>query len=181
MSITAYEENNLDKLLAALVAAGFQNRSFLADDAVTAIKAELDADLNNMEVWTALQDAIDLGFMVVNSSGQYRLTSNGVEHGTEILKSLTDLEDMGIYNTDENVLESYASGQTEVTWTYPGGKKIVVDFVKGEPVGYTYLGYLNSGIKVPPADDWLDWSEKMHLDHSLSPSLKVWYSVDSSG
>ena len=69
----------------------------------------------------------------------------------------------------------------DVTWTYPDGKKVTISFDKGTPVGYEFLGYANSGIDIPDADDWLEWSTGMHTSHSLSPSKKVYYSVDSSG
>lgn len=52
---------------------------------------------------------------------------------------------------------------------------------RGNPIGYKYLGWLNSGIKVPEAKDWREfyYTNRGH-GKSLSPSLKVWYEVDSS-
>lgn len=101
MAITAYEENNLDKLLAALVAGGYSNRSYDANDAVKALSGELGTELNSLEVWTALQDGVNLGFMVVNRLGQYRLTVNGVEQGTETLRNLdTGFDEFDIQDVD---------------------------------------------------------------------------------
>ena len=84
--------------------------------------------------------------------------------------------------------ESYGyNGPQDVTWSKYDNKtqqKIplaTVTFVDGEPKGYEYLGMANSGINIPDANDWLEWSSRMHDHHYLSPSLKVWYSVDSSG
>ena len=79
------------------------------------------------------------------------------------------------------LFETYSTPEKDITWTYPSGKKVTVSFSQGEPTGYEYLGYLNSGIKVPDATDWLEYPVRMHLDYYLSPSLKVWYAVDSSG
>lgn len=52
----------------------------------------------------------------------------------------------------------------------------------GNPAGMKNLGYLNSGIQLPKADDWRRFfvSSAGNLEKYFSPSLKVWYSVDSS-
>ena len=101
MSLTSFEESNLDKLLAGLIAGGFQERSFEADDAARAVREEIGTDMNNLEIWTALQDGTDGGFLVVNRLGQYRLTRNGVEQGTETLRNLdTGFDEFGIQDVD---------------------------------------------------------------------------------
>jgi len=52
----------------------------------------------------------------------------------------------------------------------------------GRPIDMKNLGYLNSGIQLPKADDWRRFfvSSTGNLEKYFSPSLKVWYSVDSS-
>ena len=60
-------------------------------------KEEMDDALSTLEVWTALQDAVSEGFMVVNRLGQYRLTTSGEEIGAYILRDMdTGLDDLGI-------------------------------------------------------------------------------------
>lgn len=78
------------------------------------------------------------------------------------------------------------SGPEEVTWTrYNDATKqkekvATVIFDKGRPQGYEFLGYGNSGIEIPKANDWLVWGSG-NTEHYLSPSLKVWYTIDTSG
>ena len=62
------------------------------------------------------------------------------------------------------------------------GFKIEVDNV-GNPVGYKSLGMQNSGVKIPDTDDWRRFyvSRDGNTEKLLSPKLKVWYEVDSSG
>ena len=85
------------KICAAMVAGGYSQKTFEADDVVRIFKEEMDDALSTLEVWTALQDAVSEGFMVVNRLGQYRLTTSGVEIGAYILRDMdTGLNDLGI-------------------------------------------------------------------------------------
>ena len=85
------------KICAAMVAGGYSQKTFEADDVVRIFKEEMDDALSTLEVWTALQDAVSEGFMVVNRLGQYRLTTSGVEIGAYILRDMdTGLDDLGI-------------------------------------------------------------------------------------
>ena len=94
-------------------------------------------------------------------------------------------------NTYNVLTEKYdlISKPYEVTFTkfdYEARKAIpfaTVTFVNGAPKDYEFLGHVHDGIKVPKANDWMEWKgPSMYSDrHYLSPSLKVWYSVDSSG
>ena len=82
-----------------MVAGGYSQKTFEADDVVRIFKEEMDDALSTLEVWTALQDAVSEGFMVVNRLGQYRLTTSGVEIGAYILRDMdTGLDDLGIQN-----------------------------------------------------------------------------------
>ena len=87
----------------------------------------------------------------------------------------------------QQVNESWGwNGPENITWSrYNDVTKqkepvATVVFDKGAPKDYKNLGWANSGIAIPKANDWLDWSTGMHTTHYLSPSLKVYYSVDSS-
>lgn len=87
------------KICAAMVAGGYSQKTFEADDVVRIFKEEMNDSLSTLEVWTALQDAVSEGFMVVNRLGQYRLTTSGTEIGTYILRDMdTGLDDLGIQN-----------------------------------------------------------------------------------
>ena len=87
------------KICAAMIAGGYSQKTFEADDVVRIFKEEMDDALSTLEVWTALQDAVGEGFMVVNRLGQYRLTTSGVEIGAYILRDMdTGLDDLGIQN-----------------------------------------------------------------------------------
>ena len=103
MALASYEQpDNVDTLLAALIAGGFSIQTFEAKDAQKAIKEELDQDMNNLETWTALQDGINLGYLVVNRLGQYKLTEKGNRRGTEVLGYMdTGLDDFGIQSVQE--------------------------------------------------------------------------------
>ena len=80
-----------------MVAGGYSQKTFEADDVVRIFKEEMDDALSTLEVWTALQDAVGEGFMVVNRLGQYRLTTSGEEMGVYILKDMdTGLDNLGI-------------------------------------------------------------------------------------
>jgi hypothetical protein len=80
------------------------------------------------------------------------------------------------------------NGPQEVIWKYPNGEKVPVTFVKGVPQGYKHLGgigglYGGANFDTSIIDetkDWLEWSTGMHTHHYLSPSLKVWYTKDTS-
>jgi hypothetical protein len=99
MSITFHEESNLDKLLAGLLSGGFQVRTFEASDAMVAVR-EIDETLNTLDVWTALQDGVEHGFMVVNRRDEYRLTPNGIDQARETLHKLGGEDIEGMYAGD---------------------------------------------------------------------------------
>lgn len=50
-----------------------------------------------------------------------------------------------------------------------------------QPIGYKYLGLANFGQTLPDSDDWVMFASTSNKEHYLSPKLKMWYSVDSSG
>ncbi len=67
------------------------------------------------------------------------------------------------------------------TLKWQDGVKVDLN-IYGAPVGYKYLGWLNSGIELPETDDWREFYSTSRGHHkTLSPKLKVWYEVDSSG
>lgn len=62
-------------------------------------------------------------------------------------------------------------------------KKKLKENTEQAPEGFKYLGALNSGIQLPKATDWTRFyvSSSGNYEKFMSPSLKVWYDVDSSG
>jgi hypothetical protein len=78
------------------------------------------------------------------------------------------------------VHENDVASSKKLSWK--DGVSVNVD-VKGDPIGYKSLGSLNSGIKLPNTQDWRRFfvSPDGNKEKYLSPKLKVWYDVDSSG
>jgi hypothetical protein len=68
------------------------------------------------------------------------------------------------------------------TLSWKDGVRVDID-ITGKPIGYKFLGYANSGITIPKADDWRRFyvSSDGNTERLLSPKLKVWYEIDSSG
>jgi len=77
------------------------------------------------------------------------------------------------------VIVEASSPTSVIRWT--DGVSVDVDGA-GNPVGYKALGYTNSGITIPKSDDWRRFYDNPRgHEKFLSPKLKQWYEVDSSG
>lgn len=72
-----------------------------------------------------------------------------------------------------------ANEQHTSTLTWKDGFSVKLNS-SGSPIGYRYLGTLNSGIDLPDTDDWREFETRGFIHKSLSPKFKVWYDVDSS-
>jgi len=63
--------------------------------------------------------------------------------------------------------------------TWGDGSRVDIN-ESGLPIGYKFLGVINSGARIPDANDWRDFSATRYgLRKVLSPSLRAWYEVDS--
>lgn len=83
----------------------------------------------------------------------------------------------------EVVSEIIAENETAVkNLSWQDGLKIGLNSMN-EPIGYKYLGTANSGVKFPETDDWRRFyvSSSGNTEKFLSPKLKGWYDLDSSG
>jgi len=71
--------------------------------------------------------------------------------------------------------------KTKVAETKRWTDGVTLDLDKaGDPVGYKYLGWVNSGISIPKTDDWREFYYTNRGHHkTFSPKLKVWYETDS--
>ena len=86
---------------------------------------------------------------------------------------------------DKLIAEKYQSvneSNIHKTLKWEDGVELPFDSV-GDPIGYEYLGFANSGIKIPGASDWRRFfvSRSGNMEKIFSPSLKMYYEVDSSG
>ena len=68
------------------------------------------------------------------------------------------------------------------TLKWEDGVELSLDDV-GNPIGYKDIGVANSGISIPKAGDWrcFSVSRSGNTEKFFSPSLKIYYEVDSSG
>ena len=82
--------------------------------------------------------------------------------------------------TDDHLGESNEKAHSSLKWK--DGVEVGLDSA-GKPIGYKSLGYANSpSFKLPEAKDWRRFKETARgYEAYLSPSLKAWYEVDSSG
>ena len=90
----------------------------------------------------------------------------------------TATSDKGPFSKKPKIGES-TSGRS-LKWK--DGTSVQIDSV-GNPIGYKSLGMANSGIQIPKSEDWKRFyvSGNGNTEKFLSPKLKVWYEVDSSG
>jgi hypothetical protein len=82
--------------------------------------------------------------------------------------------------TDDHLGETTEKAASTLKWK--DGVEVGLD-ATGKPIGYKALGYANSpAFKKPEAKDWRRFKETARgYEAYLSPSLKAWYEVDSSG
>lgn len=115
----------------------------------------------------------------------YRMVFSGEQGQLDaFVHGLAEENGIDLHDTKDahKINEETTHGEIVRTLKWKDGVEIGLNAFD-DPVGYKALGWQNSGITIPKTEDWRRFyvSRSGNEEKFVSPKLKVWYGVDSSG